>query len=316
MIEVARRLWRQREVVTITPSPSNGRSHGSPSASRPRRRLSSSGRGWASIEVARFTGYDEISIPPLPKHHAIIHLNRQPLGLTQRLDGKIHKEPVHRGEVAIIPEGRAWEWGFTGETESDLLPLCLEDDFLREVAKSVDVDPDRVEILPLLGTRDPQIERIGLSLKEEVEAEGLLGGRLYAESLASALAIHLIRNYSSLGRTTARKAAREYAGGLSGRALEEAIDYIGDNLDKDLRLADIADATHMSPYYFSRLFKESTGLSPHRYVIERRVQRAKELLRGTALPIAKIALLCGFAHQSHLNRHFKRLLGVTPKAFR
>lgn len=146
--------------MTITPSPSNGRSHDSPSASHPRRRLSSSGRGWAGIEVARFTGYDEISIPPLPKHHAIIHLNRRPLGLTQRLDGKINKEPVHRGEVAIIPGGRAWEWGFTGETESDLLPLCLEDDFLREVARSVDVDPDRVEILPLLGTRDPQIERI------------------------------------------------------------------------------------------------------------------------------------------------------------
>lgn len=282
----------------------------------PSRVLTSAGRGWTGIEVARFIGYDEVSIPALPKHHAVIYLNRQPLDLTQRLDGRLRKERVHHGEVAIIPAGPQWEWGFKGVTESDMLPLCLEETFVREVAQSVDVDPDGVEILPLLGARDPQIERIGLSLKAEVEAEGLLGGRLYVESLATALAITLIRDHSSLGRAAVRKAAREHNGGLSRRALKDAIDYVGDNLEKDLKLAEIAGAAHMSPYHFSRLFKESTGLTPHQYVIERRIQRAKELLRGTTLPIAEIALSCGFANQSHLNRHFKRLLGVRPKALR
>lgn len=255
-------------------------------------------------------------MPPLPKHHAIIYLNRQPLDLTQRLDGQFRKERVHHGEVAVIPAGPHWEWGFKGATESDLLPLCVEDAFLREVAESVEVDPDRVEISPLLGARDERIEQIGLMLKEEVEAEGLLGGRLYAESLATALAITLIRDHSSLGRTAAKNAARERAGGLSRRALKDAVDYIGDNLEKDLKLTDIARAAHLSPYHFSRLFKQSTGLTPHRYVIERRVQRAKELLCSSTLPIAEIALLCGFANQSHLNRHFKRMLGVSPKALR
>lgn len=285
-------------------------------SSLPSRVLTSAGRGWTGIEVARFTGYDEVSMPPLPKHHAIIYLNRQPLDLTQRLDGQFRKERVHHGEVAVIPAGPHWEWGFKGATESDLLPLCVEDAFLREVAESVEVDPDRVEISPLLGARDERIEQIGLMLKEEVEAEGLLGGRLYAESLATALAITLIRDHSSLGRTAAKNAARERAGGLSRRALKDAVDYIGDNLEKDLKLTDIARAAHLSPYHFSRLFKQSTGLTPHRYVIERRVQRAKELLCSSTLPIAEIALLCGFANQSHLNRHFKRMLGVSPKALR
>jgi AraC family transcriptional regulator len=180
----------------------------------------------------------------------------------------------------------------------------------------VEVDPEGMEIVPLLGERDPRIEQIGLLLKEEIEAEGLLGGRLYAESLATALAISLIRDHSSLGRKAARKAARERGGGLPRRALKEVIDYIGDNLQKDLTLAEMAGVAHMSPYHFSRLFKESKGLTPHRYVIERRVQRAEVLLGSSALPIAEIALLCGFANQSHLNRHFKRLLGVSPKALR
>jgi AraC family transcriptional regulator len=285
-------------------------------SSIPSRVLSSAGLGWSGIEVARFIGYDELSVPPLPKHHAIIHLNRRPLGLTQRLDGRLREERVHRGEVAIIPAGPSWRWGFRGETDSDLLPLCLEDAFLREVARSVEVDPEGMEIVPLLGERDPRIEQIGLLLKEEIEAEGLLGGRLYAESLATALAISLIRDHSSLGRKAARKAARERGGGLPRRALKEVIDYIGDNLQKDLTLAEMAGVAHMSPYHFSRLFKESTGLTPHRYVIERRVQRAEVLLGSSALPIAEIALLCGFANQSHLNRHFKRLLGVSPKALR
>jgi AraC family transcriptional regulator len=302
--------------MSTTPSALDGAPTGFRLDSQPRRRLSSSGRGWSGIEVARFTGFDEICIPPLPKHHAVIYLNRHPLHLTQRLDGQLRKERIHYGEVAIIPAGRHWEWTFNGATESDLLPLCLDDAFLREVAQSVEVDPDGVEIVPLLGVQHSRIERIGLSLKAEVEAEGLLGGRLYAESLATALAITLIRDHSSLVRTATKEAAHKRAGGLSKRALKDAIDYVGDNLKKDLTLAEISGAAHMSPYHFSRLFKESTGLTPHRYVIERRVQRAKGLLSGTALPIAEIAISCGFANQSHLNRHFKRLLGVNPKALR
>ena len=253
---------------------------------------------------------------PLPKHHVVIYLNRHRLDLTQRLDGQLRRERVHHGEVAIIPAGPHWEWRFKGTTKSDLLPLCLEDAFLREVAQSVEIDPDAVEIVPLLGMWDPQIERIGFSLKAEIEAEGLVGGKLYAESLANALAIHLIRNHSSLSSKAGRKVADKRNGGLSRRALRDTVDYVGDNPEKDLTLAEMAGVTHMSPYHFSRLFKESTGLTPHRYVIERRVQRAEELLGSSALPIAEIALLCGFANQSHLNRHFKRLLGVSPKALR
>ena len=86
-------------------------------------------------------------------------------------------------------------------------------------------------------------------------------------------------------------------------------------LDRDLTLTELAAIAQLSPNYFTRSFKQSTGFTPHQYVIRQRVEKAKQLLVEGQLAIADIALEVGFAHQSHLNRHFKRWVGVTPKAF-
>jgi AraC family transcriptional regulator len=111
--------------------------------------------------------------------------------------------------------------------------------------------------------RDPQIERLMLSLKAELEAGGTaLGGRLYAESLANALVVHLLREHSSLGWGARQKAAREPEGGLSAHALKQALDYVGDNLAGEPSLAGMAAAAGLSPNHFSKLFKRSTGLPP------------------------------------------------------
>ena len=79
---------------------------------------------------------------------------------------------------------------------------------------------------------------------------------------------------------------------------------------------EIAGVAHVSPYHFARSFKAATGLSPHQYVIQRRVERAKTLLTGGDLSIAEVAGAVGFANQSHLAFHLRRLLGVSPKALR
>ena len=82
-----------------------------------------------------------------------------------------------------------------------------------------------------------------------------------------------------------------------------------------ITLAELAAIAHMSPSYFSRLFKQSTGLSPHQYVIQDRVDRAKQLLLRRELSIAEISYCLGFTHQSHFSHHFKRLVGSSPKVF-
>jgi AraC family transcriptional regulator len=120
--------------------------------------------------------------------------------------------------------------------------------------------------------------------------------------------VHLYRYYS-----TQNKPLREVEGGLPKHKLKLVLDYIHDYLDQDLSLADLAALVEMSPHYFARLFKQSTGFTPHQYVIRTRVERAKQLLLQGKLTIAQIAYSVGFAHQSHLNRHFKRHLGLTPK---
>jgi AraC family transcriptional regulator len=188
-------------------------------------------------------------------------------------------------------------------------------DFVGRVAAEAGVDPARTEIMDALNAHDAQAERILLSFLAEIETEGL-GGELYAQALATQLAVHLLREHSSLGQRAKRGVAREPRGGLSRRALKKARDYVGDNLAGDLSLAEIARAANLSERHFSRLLKEATGLSPHQYVIRQRIEKAKDLLARTDLPIGEVALAAGFSHQGHLARHLVRLVGLTPARFR
>jgi AraC family transcriptional regulator len=113
------------------------------------------------------------------------------------------------------------------------------------------------------------------------------------------------------------EAVRGARGGLSRRKLKDVLEYIHQNLDAGLTLRDLAAVAHLSPYHFARLFKTSTGLPPHQYVIARRIERAKQLLRGgEELSLAQVAARAGFWDQGHFTRHFKRLVGITPKRFR
>jgi AraC family transcriptional regulator len=255
---------------------------------------------------------DEVSLPGLPEHLVMVNLGR-PFKLEERLDGRVYRTSGARGDVAFVPAGTPAEFlALKSEPQPvESITIGLDPDFLRRVAEGSEIDPDGFELVGTLGGRDPEIERVGAALLSEAENDRPFGG-LYADALASLLAVHLLRHHSSLGRAT----AREPGGTLPGAVLRRVTDYVEGNLAEGLTLEDISAVARMSPFHFSRLFKASTGLSPHRYVLERRVERAKGLLAGTGLPLHEVASLCGFADQSHLARHFRRRLGVTPRRFR
>ena len=105
-------------------------------------------------------------------------------------------------------------------------------------------------------------------------------------------------------------------GGLPRSTLRRVRDFVGENLSRDIGLAEMAGVANLSRYHFSRQFKRSTGLTPHRYVIECRVERARELLSNTELSVGDVANAVGFAHQSHLARHVRRRFGVAPSSLR
>lgn len=268
--------------------------------------LSSKLKGWNGIAVEyHHHPANELVSPPLA-HHLITLNCGLPYRLVQRLDEQVYEGEIAKGDIILTPDNRPTEYFW--DKEVDVLHLCLEPALIAKVAvETIEVDAARIEVLNRFAVADLQIQQLGHLLLAELEAERL-GNRLYAESLANALAVHLIREYSTIHKTV-----RQYSGGLSKAKLQQAIAYIQEYLDQDLSLDEIAAEVNLSAYHFSRLFKQSTGLAPHQYQIRCRVERANELLQAGDMTIADIATQVGFYDQSHLSRHFKRIVGVSPK---
>jgi AraC family transcriptional regulator len=159
----------------------------------------------------------------------------------------------------------------------------------------------------LHGLQDPLLSQIITTLAEETE-DGF-ADRILVESLGTALCIRIAQHFVGQLPLPSSK-------GLSSERLRRVRDYVEAHIDEDLSLTVLADIACLSPYHFSRSFKEATGTGPQRYVIGRRIERAKTLLRRTNRPLALIAQEAGFADQSHLTSIFHREIGVTPGRFR
>ena len=222
------------------------------------------------------------------------------------IDGQFRCEQVVQGDMVLVP-AHAWvqtAWNVPG----GLVIVGLEPTgFAQTVYETL--DRDHIGLIPHFATQDPLVYQIGLALKRALE-NPVSTNRLYAETMSNALTVHLLQHY-----TAEQPKFATYSGGLSKFKLQQVINYIDTYLDCDLSLSELAGLVQMSSHYFCQLFKQSTGFSPHQFVIRCRIERAKELLSKDRQTIAEIARSVGFTDQSHFHRHFKRLVGVTPKAF-
>ncbi|GHO56500.1 AraC family transcriptional regulator [Ktedonobacter robiniae] len=269
---------------------------------------SSSGKGWNGLDIAEVIHpLDDFALPALPRHILIINLSA-PSTIQERLAGR--QGQLGTGNLVILPAGAPTNWHLEREGEVRHLHLYLSPTFIQEIATSADIYPDTVEFVGALGIFDPQIESIALSLFSELRSDGL-GGKLYVESLANILGIHLLRQHSSVKQPSLSRSV-----GLDKVTLRRVSMYIEDHLAEGLSLSEIAAVASLSPYHFTRLFKASTGFSPHQYVIQRRIERAKLLLSTTNWSLTTVAHAVGFANESHLALHFKRLTGIIPSSYR
>ena len=155
--------------------------------------------------------------------------------------------------------------------------------------------------------QDPLLLEIFTTLAYEIE--GGFAERILIESLGTALCIRVARHF--VGHLVLPS-----SGGLQAERLERVRDYVEAHLDDHLSLTVLADIACLSPYHFSPSFKQATGVGPQRYVIQRRLERAKRLLRQTHQPLAWIAQEAGFSDQSHLTQIFRREIGMTPGRYR
>jgi AraC family transcriptional regulator len=192
---------------------------------------------------------------------------------------------------------------------AEILALSLAPHVVQHVMHEY-VGESRLELRNQRAIRDAQILHLGLMLQGELIA-GCPGGRLYGESLATALAIHLLQHY-----TVRPLQMPSYHGGLPQARLRLVLEHMQAHLDHELSLAALAAVAQMSPYYFSRLFKQSTGLSPHQYILQQRVEWAKRLLADARLSITDVAQRVGFASQAHLTMVFRQRVGTTPRQYR
>lgn len=205
-----------------------------------------------------------------------------------------------RGDIYLMPAGFSDEW--IEDDAASSVELHMPAPLLALAAEEMGLDPDRAGIQPRFDFQDAHIEHIAWALEADTRA-GFPSGQLYGESLSLALAVHLLAGY---------RAPSTLRSGLARRTLQHVLDHVEEHLGRDLSLARLAAVAGLSTSHFKTLFRRSMGVPVHEYVIRRRVERARSLLIRGDLPAGQIALEVGFSHQSHMARHMRRILGVTP----
>ena len=270
--------------------------------------LSSRSRGWNGLVVELQSFHDLDVVVQTTDHVIAAHLAGS-VNVHRTRDGRTRSRTMNVGDVAITPAGPPTRWRQTGH--SLVILLRLSPAYIRTVAgDECALDPDRFEIQSRFTTRDARIDDIARKLLAGLELDAA-ASQLYVDTLACELAVHLVREHTTACAGTVWSMAR-----LSPHKLRRAVEYIDDNLRSELTLAEIAESVALSPGHFAHAFRQATGVAPHRYVLERRVERAKTLLRHSDMSITDIADRVGCSSPSHFSVLFHRITGVTPREFR
>ncbi len=278
--------------------------------------LSSEEAGWEDLVVRAYHEPVELEgwIAPVVPDIALVLFTSGAMLMEQRHANGWKALPMRQGDLILRPGGSTsneLRWRSLSSEPMQTLHIHLNSALFARTAEEIaDHDPARLTLFERSGFQDPLLAQIGLALWRELE-QPTATGKLYAQTAAQMLAVHLLRYY-----TSPAPQIKESWQGLTQRQLTRVTDFILAHLAQDLSLSALAQQIGFSPYHFARLFRQTTGESPHQFVLRQRIERAQQLLKEGNLSLAHIALESGFANQGHLTQAFKRHLGLTPAAYR
>lgn len=268
--------------------------------------LATNSRKNVEIAHAHAVAPQELAVDALPNHLIVIHTTPQPVNVIERADSLRINAVATPGDVNIISAG-SWST-CSWDRPLSYISLNIPPAVLEEVALQAGHSfSSTLDLIATFHTHDAKLLQISQWLLDEAQTQNA-SGQLYLDSLINLLSVHLLRTYT-FGSQPLKSPQR-----LTQHQIQQAIDYLHAHLAQDISLDLLAQSVNLSPSHLRRLFKQATGLAPHQYLLKLRVNRAKELLLTGSFSVGEVAAEVGFADQSHLHRHFKRVFGITPKA--
>lgn len=269
------------------------------------RTLVSDEKKWKSISFTKIeTQAGASDIVPIDTFTFDINLGKS-FDLGIELDKK-YRQTSRRGTMNIVPPRLSLKLELYGRGNVGL--LALNQSLVTSVMDEIK-GANHIEILPSFFVRDPVLEQFVNELARELERDEP-GTQLYVDSLAQILALRLVRQFSNLG-----KQALETDSGLPIQQLMKAEQYINDNLNRTINLAEVAAAANMNTFYFLKCFNKWKGKTPYQYFSDQRMERAKGLLLQGGFSVAEVAAAIGFKNTTNFVTAFRRYAGVTPLKF-
>lgn len=270
-------------------------------------KLSSAAARWSGVVL------EEYAVPAcvIPRHehaenflHVVLQGSVRYEVLTR---GKTLNFSANAGTIFILPRGTIDEIRWDGPTHR--IAVALQPPLLTSALDETVHERD-IELTEHWNLIDPNIMAVLVAMKADLNA-GSPAGRMYGESLANALAVYLLKRYAARPREPA-----VYRGGLQRYRLRRVIEYMDENLSRDLTLGQLAAVAGMSTHYFAELFRQSMGRAPHQFVLQRRIELAKQRLCDPRRTVTEAGLDAGFRNPSHFARVFRKWVGVSPSVFR
>jgi AraC family transcriptional regulator len=274
--------------------------------------------GWRRLDakVYRFRP-GEYTWRDTESHRIFVHLaGRARLRLRGGAPGEARE--AKSGLIWISPAGHANAGLEVVDGIAEMLQLLAPAETTCETCpKRYGLTLESLTVVGRDGFSDPVLEALARSILAEMETPSP-AGPLYADTVACTLSAYILRRCAQpTDPPQPLESSPIFVNGkLADPRLERSLRYIEHNLEHELSLETLAREATLSLYHFARAFKVATGHAPHRFVLQRRIERARDLLRDAEIPIATVALRCGFASQAHLTHVFRRITGSTPGAYR